>query len=217
MTYNLVYHIYYISLVFACLCSLCRYKRLDIASKVICVLVCCALLNESAAYYVAIKYHNNLPVYAIYCFIEFGLLCLYFNFLIDVFTKKKIGIYIGVAGIIFGVVNVTFVQNLNSINSYFLFFEGLSVIALSLFAFFRLLLKHDSLNLYRYHHFWFISILIFFWSITFLTWGLYDYINLELQHEAWKINVGLMIAGTITYGCFGFVFILYPKIPRTNE
>ena len=209
--YHVAYNIYIASLLFACICSIFRFKRLDTASRVLAVLVCCALLNESAAYYIAFKYHNNLSLYSIYCFIEFGILCVYFNTLIDVFIKKNIGIYIGVIGITLGIINLVFLQHLNSFNSYFLFFEDLSVIGMSLFAFFRMLLKEDDvLLLYQYPHFWFISILVFFWSITFFNWGLYNYINMKLT-SAIKINTAAFIVGTITYVSFGFVFLFYPK------
>lgn len=86
-----------------------------------------------------------------------------------------------------------------------------------LFAFFRLLLKRESLSLSGYPHFWFISILMFFWSITFLTWGLYDYINQQLQQSALTINTALFIIGTITYACFGRVFLIYPKFNKGND
>jgi len=217
MVYNIVNFIYLLSLLFASICSVYRFKCLDIASKILAVLVCCALINESAAYYLAIKYHNNLPIYAVYGFVEFGLLCLYFNNTIDVFIEKNIGIYIGIGGIILGIINLIFIQHLNSLNSYFLLFEGLCVIGMSLFAFFRLLLKQDSLHLYKYPHFWFIGILIFFWSITFLTWGLYDYINLKLHYAASKINLALAIVSAITYCSLASIFLLYPKMETINE
>ncbi len=217
MSYQSVYLLYCASLLFASVCSLLRFRGLDTAARILCVLVCCAFLNEGAAYYAAKRYHNNLPVYAVYCLIEFGILAVYFNYVIDVFARRNIGIYIGIAGIVLGAVNVAFLQDLNSLNSNFLFFESIAVIGLCLFAFFRLLLKHDSLHFYLYHHFWFMSILVFFWTITFLTWGLYDYINLELKREAWKINIGLMLVGTITYTCFAVVFLLYPKMRNIHE
>lgn len=131
--------------------------------------------------------------------------------------RWNLGLYLGGIGIVLGVLNLLFLQSLNTLNYYFLFFEGLVVIAMSLFAFFRLLLKHDSLNLYKYHHFWFVCILVFFWSITFLNWGLYDYINVRLQYAAWKINLALMMVSAITYSCFGSVFLLYPKMQRGDE
>jgi len=208
---------YYLSLFFAAVCSIYRFKKLDRGPRILSILTCCAFANECAAFYFGRKYHNNLPLYSIYCLVEFFILCLYFNYIIDVFKKKNIGLYIGLSGVSLGLLDIFFVQHLNAFNSYFLYFEDLSVIGMSLFAFFRLLLTKDELHLYRYAPFWFTSILIFFWSITFLTWGLYDYINIRIKHEAWKINSSLMMAGTITYGCFGIAFLLYPKMKTINE
>lgn len=209
--YYTAYGIYFASLLFACFCSIYRFKRLDTASKVLAVLVCCALANESAAYYIASRYRNNLSIYSIYCLIEFGILCVYFNTLIDVFIKYNIGIYIGLIGITLGIINLMFLQHLHSYNSYFLYFEDLSVIGMSLFAFFRMLLKEDDvLLLYKYPHFWFISILVFFWSITFFNWGLYNYINMKMA-SAITINTAALMVGVVTYSSFGLVFLFYPK------
>ena len=215
--YLLVYYLYFIALVGTSIVGLYRYKSMDKGSKVLLLLVCCALVNESVAYFLAKKYHDNLQLYTVYCLLEYGLICLYFNYVIDVFTRKNIGLYIAGGGILLGIVNALYIQPINSINSYFLFFEGLLVIGMSLFAFFRLLLKFDSLHLYRYHHFWLICILVFFWSITFLNWGLYDYFNLRLRHSVWKINFALMTVGVVTYGGIGVVFLLYPKMHTPNE
>ena len=217
MVYQITYYISYISFLFASICIIYRFKRLDTASKILSVLICCAFIDESAAYFLAKKYHNNLALYNIYSLIELGLLCFYFNKVIDVFGKRNIGIYIGITGIVLGIINLVFIQPINSFNSYFLLLEGLLVIGMCLFAFFRMLLKYDSLKLLKYHHFWFISILVFFWSITFLSWGLYDYINRELQQNAIKIDIALLIVNTITYVCLGCVFLLYPKMKSINE
>jgi hypothetical protein len=211
------YYIYFVSLLFASFCGVWRFNKIDKGSKVLAVLVCCALINEGVGYYLASKYHNNLPLYTVYSLLEFFILSFYFNNVIDVFVRKDIGIYIGIIGICLGVLNLLFIQHIDSFNSYFLLFEGLSVIGMSLFAFFRLLLTHDNLKFYKYHHFWFISILIFFWSITFLSWGLYDYINQQLLQSASKINASLMTVSAFTYCCLGVVFLLYPKMNSINE
>lgn len=217
MFYDILFWTYLAAILFACICSIKRFNILDRPSRILTALVCCAFVNESIAFYLAKKYHNNVPLYNIYCFIEFTFLCIYFDNLIDVFIKKKVGIYVCIAGVILGILNLSFVQHLNTINSYFLFLEGLLVIGMSLFAFFRLLLKHDSLHFYRYHHFWFLSALIFFWSITFLNWGLYDYINMNFKEASWMTNYTLTIASIITYTSIGIVFLYYPKMQKGND
>lgn len=216
LLYDSVNYIYLLSMLFACVCSVYRYRAVDTASRILAILICCAFANEGAAFYLTKKYHNNLPLYAFYGLLEYALLCLYFNRVIDIFIKYNLGLYIALVGVILGVLNILFVQHLN-INSYFLLFEGIVVIGMSLFAFFRILLKNDSLNLYRYHHFWFISVLIFFWCITFFSWGLYNYINQKFFRSALNINIALAISSTITYSCFGCIFLLYPKMQKNNE
>jgi hypothetical protein len=214
MVYYLAYCISIVSMLFACSLGLYRYKGSDAASKILTVLICCTLVIECAAYYLALKYHHNLELYSIFSIVEFNFLCLYFNNVIDVFRKKNIGVYLGISGTVLGILNLIFLQHLNSMNSYFLFLEGFLVIGMCLFAFFRLLLKTDYIQLYKYPHFWFISILVFFWCITFLNWGLYNYINVKLQHAAWKINIALLVINDITYVAIGLVFLLYPKMQK---
>jgi hypothetical protein len=217
MKFPIAPYIYIFSLLFASTCSAYRFNKVDLPSKIIAVLLCCAFINESAAFFLARKYHNNLHLYTVYSLLEFFLICLYFNYVIDIFKNRNVGILVGIAGLVLGIINSAYIQQRpNSINSYFLLFEALMVIGMSLFAFFRMLLKNDSLNLYKYHHFWLISILLFFWNITFFTWGLYNYINAELKQSVGKINTALMIIGTITYACFGCVFLLYPKMRRVS-
>jgi hypothetical protein len=215
MIYEVTKVIYFLALIFACAISIYRFKKSDLGSRILSVLICCALLNEGAASFLAYKYHNNLSLYSVYSLIEFGLMCWYFNAVVDVFIAKDFGLYIGAGGILLGILNWIFVQPINSFNYYFLLFEALMVIGLCLFGFFRFLLKRDWLTLHRFHHFWFISILLFFWCITFLTWGLYGYINQQLLQSAAAINSALAIVGAITYGCFGCVFLLYPKMKKT--
>ena len=213
----MIIYIYIASVLFAGISSVTHFKRLDIPSKILSILICCAFFNECAARYLAIKYHNNLSLYAIYSIVEFAMLCLYFNSVIDVFIKNKIAIDVGVIGIVLGILNLTFLQHFESLNSFFLLFEGLSLIGMCLFAFFRMLLKYDSLKLYVYPHFWFISIILFFWCITFLTWGLYEYINLRLHGSILTIDTALTIVGITTYISLGCVFLLYPKMQKINE
>ncbi len=217
MIYNIVNTIFYASLFCSFLICLYRYRQFDSATRTLSVLICCALIVECAADYLARVYHNNLPLYAIYGLVEYGIICLYFNKVIDVFKKWNIGVYIGILGILLGTANLLFLQGINSLTSYFLFFESVSIVGMSLFAFFRLLLIRDDLILHRHPHFWFISILLFFWSAMLFNWGLFDFINVHMQHAAWIINLALITVSAITYICFIFVFLFYPKMQQINE
>ncbi len=158
-----------------------------------------------------------MPLYAIYCLLEFGLIAIYFNYSIDVFRKYNIGYYIGLLGLVLGLINILFIQGLYILTSYFLVFEGIFIIGMGLFSFFRLLLKNDQLQLNRYPHFWFTTILLFFWSMTFISWALYDYFSIKHDKFAAVIDSSIHTVGSLFYVSICCVFLLYPKMERRYE
>jgi len=194
-----------------------NFRKFDRASKIIWFLLLTETLNESLAQYMAAKYHNNIAVYNIYSLIEFSIVCWYFNNVIDYFSKYNIGFYIGLIGVIFGIIDMTLLQPIDVLNSFFLFFEGFCIIGMCLFAFFRLLLKHEELRIFRYHHFWFISIFLFFWCITYLSWGLYNILGTNFSQYIPLITVLIWIVNIITYGGIGSIFLLYPKLQQSDK
>jgi hypothetical protein len=212
MLFRILQYFFFASLIFSCLCCLWRFKEIDKASKVMSVFIWLGLLTELVAFFFARKFHFNLPVYIVYSFIEYFLLCLYFNYIIDVFQEDNIGIYIGLFGLAVGVFDLLFIEHFHNVNSNFLFFEGLIVIGLSLKAFARWLSDEDFFYVHKYPHFWFICILIFFWTITYLSWGLYFYCNKRISEIAKLINFALLIVNIITYFGLGSIFLLYPKM-----
>lgn len=158
-----------------------------------------------------------MPVYAVYCPVEFAMISIYFNSSIDVFRKYHIGYIIGCAGVVVGVLNIVFLQGLYILSSYFLVFEGLFIIGISLFSFFRMLLKDDSLHLYKYVNFWFTTILIAFWSVTFITWALFNYFTYHKHAFLSSLQTLITTIGTLFYFCISLVFLLYPKMETQYE
>jgi len=207
-------YLYLFVLIFTFICGIYRYITLDTASKFLVILIGVTAICEIIAFIAAIKLHNNIPVYTIFSLIEFGLVCLYFNYSIDVFRKNYIGYYIGCAGIALGIINILFLQGLNRMNSYFLIFEGICIICLALFSFLRLFLKQEQLPLHKYHHFWFATILVFFWSVTFMNWSLYDFLAARHSNKMLIINISILIVNIITYTSISCVYILYPKMQK---
>ncbi|MBS1689380.1 MAG: hypothetical protein JSS96_11690 [Bacteroidetes bacterium] len=194
-----------------------NFRKFDRGSKIIWFLLLTETLNESLAQYMAAKYHNNIAVYNVYSLIEFSIVCWYFNNVIDYFSKYNLGFYIGLTGVIFGVIDMTLIQPIDMLNSFFLFFEGFCIIGMCLFAFFRLLLKDEELRIFRYHHFWFISIFLFFWCITYLSWGLYNILGTNFSQYIPIITVLIWIVNIITYGGIGSIFLLYPKLQERGK
>ncbi len=194
-----------------------RYRLLDLAAKIFCIYLGFTFLTECIAYYSAIKFHTNLPVYAIFNIIELGFISMYFNYCIDVFRKYNIGLYILIAGTLLGTINIIFIQPFNSMSSNFLFFEGFCIISMSVFSFFRVLLKSGKTSLLYYSHFWITSLILLYWTCTYLYWGLFDYFMFTLGKNMWKLDVSILLLNSLIYCSFGIFYLLYTKFKVVYE
>ncbi len=158
-----------------------------------------------------------MAVYGIYSPIELLILGVYFNCSIQAFRAKGIGLIIGVAGVVVGIANSIFLQPLSGSNNYFLFFEGIVTISMVLFAFARIFIEEAEQSLSRSPHFWIGIALVFYWSITFCNWGLYEYLYAKHPKSGWLVGLSLELANLITYIIFIVVYLRYPKWVADNE
>jgi hypothetical protein len=185
-----------------------KFKSKDRASKILVVLLCLTLITEFTAYGVAIKYRNNMFVYHLFAPVQLFVVGVYFDTIVKRFRSHRIWTTIGIISVVAACVNILFFQSLQMLNSNFLLFEGLVIMALSLYAF-QLILTDDTINIYRYGHFWIIVILIFFWSITYTSWALYSVLRVKklfvmpfVTHLLWTVNI-------LTYAAIGFVLLYF--------
>jgi hypothetical protein len=132
-------------------------------------------ISETISFYAARRWHNSLPVSHVYSPLEFLLLSLYFNYSIEYFRKRNLGLIIGLAGIPVSVLNTLLFQPLLTINSNFLLFEGTVVIIYCLILF-GSLLKEDHMP-YRHVSFWMAMFNLILWSSTFTGWGMYEFLR----------------------------------------
>lgn len=212
---DLLTGLYLLALLFALLAGLRRFSKLDYAAKLLCILMIITLLDEVCSFYASREYKNNIPVYNVFSVIEFILVSLYFNYSIDVFKKRGIGIYAAIGGCLLGALDIYY-QTINHLDSYFLFFDGIGVITMALYSIARMAEKYDDLDFKRYPHFWISMLLTFFWVLTFLTFGLCDYLH-DQEAEKW-INIRIQLpANIITYAGMAIVFNLFPKMSTNNE
>lgn len=216
MSYNERIIIGLIAVLLSVIPAILNYKMLGIAERYFAFTLMFKLLSELIADYSARVYHNNMPVIGIVQPIEFFLICLYFNYSVDAFYKNKVGTIIGVSGLFFGVCNYFFIQSPYVINSLFLILKGVLIIALCLYAFYRLLILDDDIDLTANVNFWINSLMLFYWSTTTLLWGAYDMLISELNVSKVLIHNLLILINVITYLGFGTVFLLYKKMKTTH-
>jgi hypothetical protein len=216
---KLISYIYLSSILFAILSGFSSFKILDKASKIFLVYVGSAFLSECAAdYYSFLRRESDFPVYAIYNIAELVFFALYFNYSIDLFKKLHIGVYIAGAGTILGACNIIFVEGLNSMNANFMFFEGFCIIGMCLFALTRLLIYQQRLNLLRYPHFYIITIVLFYQTITFIYWGLYEVFLVKFSsHVMMILNESIIILNILFYLLIGLIFLLYKRMRLADD
>jgi hypothetical protein len=199
----------YMTVILLSICaSLANFKVWDKASKIIILLLGLTFLAEATAYVAAEKLRTNMFVYHIFAPIQLLVIGKYFD--AAVFTNKKIGQWIGLFGIAAAISNSLFLQPIEMLNSNFLLFEGLAVMGMSLYSF-QPILSDARLDIYKYVHFWFILILVFFWSMTYTIWALYAILELKKIFLIPFISLIILAVNIITYFGIGVVFLMFPK------
>lgn len=203
-------------IVFAIIAGTLSYKQLFLPEKIVLTLIVLSLITERIATICIQQIRNSNVVYGAFSPIEVLLICIYYNYSIDVFKRNNISMYIGLSAFVFGFINYFWIQSPFQMNNFFLLLESIIIITLSLYSFYRMLLADESLILTNNPHFWFSSIFLFFWTATFFIWGLYDYMTIKLSVGRELIHSILTVVNVVTYVGFGLVYIFYKKMSSAN-
>jgi len=210
MTSDISYAVYLGVILLSFMVGLVRFKLLRNGAKMIVVLLGCTLLSEFIADLLARRYRNNMVVYHLLAPLHLFLVSLYFNQSIASFKKRRLGWYIGAVGVVVGLINSLCLQPIEVFNSYYLLFAGFVIISMSLYAFYKIL-ENDEIGTLNNPHFWFSFILLFFWSVTYFHWSVYQILSEVVLEYISLVEFGLPFISAITYLGFGLVFLFYPK------
>lgn len=206
-------------MLFAFVCGVTFYSKLDLSFKLLTWLLGTTFFVECGAFYLASAYGNNLALYNLFLIAQFVFISLYFNFSIDTFRPKGIGIWAGAIGVLFGAINIVFFQSLHQVGSYFLLLTGIAIISMSLYSFARaLMIREDDSKeheVFRCPHFWISVIFVFFWSTSFLLWGLYEYFSQRSAYLLPLVHTAIRIVNILTYSAIGTTISLY-HLKRRN-
>lgn len=204
-------YIYFSLLTCASLLSLSQWRRLQSSAKYLAVLMILTFVAEAIALYISRNSGNNLFIYHISSPIEFLLISLYFNESVTIIAKRRIGLFIGILGIVLSVMNSLFFQKPTSINTYFLLFEGTAIIIYCLLSFHQILLDEEYLP-YRNVHFWISICFILFWSTTFTGWGIYAVRDSRDVTLVRAFSTLLTIVNFLFYFGIAAIFLNYKKL-----
>lgn len=196
-----------------------RFRQIDCATRMIAIFVWLGLITEIVAR-LEIRHSskpNNHPVYNISCLVEWFLICLYYNYSLSSLRRNHTGWFLGFGGVIFGIVNLTYLQDITRMSSNFLFFECAGILSLSSYSIYKLvLIDGDNLQFQRKTHFWIPLILIFYQMSALWSWVAYAvYVEVD-THATSLLLVLLLLNCIITYSALFVILLLYPKMKRVH-
>jgi len=215
MNIAIPFFIAFVSITFASICGLRVFAFADLGSRILAILMILTAVVEAFAYFIALKYHNNMVLYQIFNPIQLLLLMAYFGAAIDHLNVTLMTWSFGFAGLILAFFNATLFQPIHTHNSNFLLIESVLVIGCCLYAFYRQFMDYEKLDLKQYHHFWFTSLIFLFWSVTFIHWGLYGLMKEHMKENIFVVHIIIFLVNFLFYSLVGYVFLV--KVKRVQQ
>lgn len=189
-----------------------QFPKLDKATRIIGILVWLGLTTEILGFLAGKYYHNNMPVYNISAVLEWILTCLYFNYSVLSFTRKRVGWYFAAIVLLIGIVSWLSMGSLLKMNDRFIACEAAGIIGLSLYALYRLLLTDRfRLDLHRKVHFWIPLVFLVYQMGTLWSWVAYQYLWDNQGKKGEMLHLFLLGTNIVTYTAWTILFIAYPK------
>ncbi len=186
-----------------------QFKILDNPSKIFLLYIFLSAVSELVATYTAIHYKNNLLGLNIFSIIEYIITCKYFSVCISNFRRSRLIFLIFLGITIWGISTIIYPLK-QALNTPFLVFESITIVALCHYYFYDLLNADD--NRVITPSFGFVSFMFIFWSFTFTYWlfgvSIRDHMAEQgkwLSQLIWAINL-------ICYTGFCLVFLFYKKL-----
>ncbi len=197
--------IYLLTILFAFIAGMRNYRHLSVAEQRFVPLLGITVLVELIAFGMAISHTNNMALYQMFSLLSYFLIIRYFYYALDSFLSRTNFLILLLFGISAFTLNLLLLQPLEVFNSHFFMVMSVVIICLGLFTFFRLLTTKNGGRLSNSRRFWMNAILVMFWSITFLHWGLYNVLDQLLGLHLWLVHVFLVLINIATYTGFGIV------------
>ena len=199
------------SIVSGAVIGITRYKYLDNAMRMMVVLqilsACCELAS-----YIAVahrKYAARYTIYHFYTVFQAFLFTAYFIYAIKPYRYQRMVWASAMFWLVIGVLNVLFLQPLNTLNSNMMMTECFCFTTLSLYYIYHLLEDDTIIDIFAYPHFWMAFIILVAWGSTLFFWAF-----IELLYQIhWSHIVAVLyiqvLSNILTYFSMAAVLLFY--------
>lgn len=172
-----------------------------------------SFLSEVIALLFAIIFKNNLVIYNIEMLINGIVILVYFKSNNTIPKKRNALSIIIFLTIISWVFSIYLQKSFSTINTGFMIYEGVMVIALSLFSLDKISTKSRKkvVKITRSSVFWISTIFLFYWLMTFVQWMLYESYP-ESMKEFEYLELFLTLTTIMVNICYSVIFYISPKL-----
>lgn len=158
---------------------------------------------------------NNFLSYHIYTPIELFIVLNYFFRAANIHNAPELGLVFGSIAILLSILDTLLFQKYNTINSYYLLFEGIVIISFCLFVFYRIFIREDIIPK-RMAVFWITCCFLFYWCMSYINLGMWTAIDYS-SSIARILGLSLFYANLLFYICITFIFVYYKKLVPSGE
>ncbi len=219
MTEAFLDYTYYTILSACSLVALYRFKSVNKATRFLCLYILYGLLSEILSYHSSITFGNNYLVYNLYDYLTLILLSIFFYLSISSRKSRMVILSVFVALILLLMLNLIYFPSFNAIHQHNIeFIYSFSIIILSLYSIYRMVLKDKNATIYNNPLFWTAMVFVFYKFINI--WGkaaVYYPFQTGLERDKDYFHFILLGNNIILYAVLGIVLWLYPKMKENGR
>lgn len=208
MTANAI--IYLVSVLIAAIAGSTRWGLLRWSDRFLAILLLVTLGVEIISRIFYVRHLRNLAILLAYSPLELFLFALYFNCSVAQLRAHRIGIWVGIAGVVAAIV-IPWLTNVDDSFSYYLVFENTIIILLCLLSFYHILMREDR-SPTPMAHFWFVMCILLYHSVNLTGWGLYAILDKNHRPLREVIRYIREYSNILFYAGLAFIFLRYPKL-----
>lgn len=194
-----------------------NYKILDQGAKLFLLFAVSSFVGELTAFFSAVYFKTNLPIYNFFNILNFTLVTLYFKYQVNLKNSKSVFNFIIVVNIVVWMITLFEIHSINSINSTFLGYQGILTMCLSVYLMEYIVFRQSRavFDLRTSPHFLIAFLLLVYWCFSIMQWILYQFFTMS-TYGFRHLEVSLTVINMIINFCFALVFIKYPKMIKSN-
>ena len=178
--------------------------------KLIFFLLLTAGVSEFLGFILSIAKIKRGPIYHVYSVVEISLYSICFLDTLK-FNRVIAKALLSSFWLMIAILNIKLFQPITRFNSNMLVIEAFSIIAMSIFALYKILLNNMIVNIFKSTLFWIWSLTLFYWCGTFFYWAFIELIYTRGSPYTNFISYFQVAINIIFYAGMAVVFLFYPK------